>query len=112
MHAELIMNVTNEAPSSTHERRADWGGETSICLLSFGAGQRGFLASFSAMAEHERMRIVKRTQEGRRLAIEAGKRMGRKPKLTTHQQRSVRTRLARDIAKDFAVHHATIARQR
>ena len=78
---------------------------------------RGFLALFSAMAERERMRIVKRTQEGRRLAIEASKRMGRKPKLTTHQQRSVRTRLAsgestRDIAKDFAVHHATIARLR
>jgi DNA invertase Pin-like site-specific DNA recombinase len=78
---------------------------------------RGFLALFSAMAERERMRIVKRTKEGRRLAIEAGKRMGRKPKLTTHQQRSVRTRLAssestRDIAKDFAVHHATIARLR
>src|SRR5262245_19226903 len=38
MHAELTMNVTNEAPSSTHEWRADWGGEKSICLLSFGAG--------------------------------------------------------------------------
>ena len=44
---------------------------------------RGFLALFSAMAERERIRIVKRTQEGRRLAIEAGKRMGRKPKLTS-----------------------------
>jgi DNA invertase Pin-like site-specific DNA recombinase len=78
---------------------------------------RGFLALFSAMAERERIRIVKRTQEGRRLAVEAGKRMGRKPKLTAHQRRSVRTRLAsgestRDIAKDFAVHHATIARLR
>jgi DNA invertase Pin-like site-specific DNA recombinase len=69
------------------------------------------------MAERERLRIVKRTQEGRRLTIEAGKRMGREPKLTTHQRRSVRTRLAsgastRDIAKNFAVHHATIARLR
>jgi DNA invertase Pin-like site-specific DNA recombinase len=78
---------------------------------------RGFLALFSAMAERERMRIVKRTQEGRRLAMEAGKRMGRKPKLTDHQQRSARARLTsggstRDIAKDFAVHHATIARLR
>jgi DNA invertase Pin-like site-specific DNA recombinase len=78
---------------------------------------RGFLALFSAMAERERMRIVKRTQEVRRLAVEAGKRMGRKPKLTTNQRRSVRTRLAsgestRDIAKDFAFHHATIARLR
>ena len=31
------MKVTNEAPSSTHEWRADRGGEASICLLSFGA---------------------------------------------------------------------------
>jgi DNA invertase Pin-like site-specific DNA recombinase len=78
---------------------------------------RGFLALFSAMAERERIRTVKRTQEGRRLAIEAGKRMGRKPKLTAHQRRSARVRLAngestRDVAKDFAVHHATIARLR
>ena len=35
---------------------------------------RGFLALFSAMAKRERMRTVKRTQEGRSLAIEAGKR--------------------------------------
>src|SRR4029077_1237555 len=54
---------------------------------------RGFLALFSAMAERERIRIVKRTQEGRRLAMEAGKRMGRKPKLTAHQRRSARVRL-------------------
>ena len=40
---------------------------------------RGFLALFSVMAERERLRIVKR---GRRLAIDAGKRMGRKPKLS------------------------------
>jgi DNA invertase Pin-like site-specific DNA recombinase len=78
---------------------------------------RGFLALFSAMTERERMRIVKRTQEGRRLAIQAGRRMGRRPKLTAHQRRSARARLAngestRDIAKDFAVHHATIARLR
>src|SRR5262245_64224422 len=37
MHAELTMKVTNEAPSSTHEWRADRGGEASICLLSVGA---------------------------------------------------------------------------
>src|SRR5262245_55141903 len=36
MHAELTKNVANEAPSSIHEWRADWG--ASICLLSFGAG--------------------------------------------------------------------------
>jgi hypothetical protein len=42
---------------------------------------------------------------------------GGKPKLTSHQKRSARNRLAngestRDVAKDFAVHHATIARLR
>ena len=68
---------------------------------------RGFRALFSAMAERERMRIVKRTQEGRRLAVEAGKRMGRKPKLTAH--RLANGESTRDVAKDFAVHHATIA---
>jgi DNA invertase Pin-like site-specific DNA recombinase len=78
---------------------------------------RGFLALFSAMAERERMRIVKRTQEGRRSAIEAGERMSRKLKLTAHQQKSARVSLAngessRDIAKDFAVQDATMARLR
>src|SRR5262249_60068265 len=42
---------------------------------------------------------------------------GPQTKLTAHQQRSARIRLAngestRDIAKDFTVHHATIARLR
>lgn len=78
---------------------------------------RGFLAMFSAMAERERDRIVKRTHEGRRLAIEKGRRMGRKPKLTPHQQQSARARLAtgeptRDVAREFNVHHSTIARLR
>jgi len=43
--------------------------------------------------------------------------MGRKPKLTAHQQRSARSRLAQgestgDVAREFNVHHATIARLR
>src|SRR5205823_14423679 len=46
---------------------------------------RGFLAMFSAMAERERMRIVKRTNEGRRLAMERRVKMGRRSKLTPHQ---------------------------
>jgi DNA invertase Pin-like site-specific DNA recombinase len=76
---------------------------------------RGFLALFSAMAERERMRIIKRTREGRALAIAKGQRMGRKPILTKHQKELVRERLAsgestRDIAKAFNVSHATIAR--
>ena len=46
------------------------------------------------MAERERLRIVKRAQESRQLAIKGCKRMGRKPKLTAHQKRSARLRLA------------------
>ena len=78
---------------------------------------RGFLAMFSAMAERERMRIVKRTHEGRRRAIERGVRMGRRPKLTSHQRARVAARLAagettREIARDLGVSHSTIARVR
>ena len=79
---------------------------------------RGFLAMFSAMAERERMRIVKRTHEGRRLAMERGVRMGRRPKLTSPpagpggradlRQARRRGRLRRDLG----VSHSTIARVR
>ena len=43
---------------------------------------RGFMAMMSAMAEDERLRIIKRTHEGRKIAQAKGVRMGRKPKLT------------------------------
>ena len=42
---------------------------------------RGFMAMMSAMAEDERLRIIKRTHEGRQIALAKGVRMGRKPKL-------------------------------
>ena len=78
---------------------------------------RGFLAMFSAMAERERMRIVKRTHEGRRVAMERGVKMGRRPKLTAHQRAKVAARLAagettREIGRDLGVSHSTIARVR
>jgi DNA invertase Pin-like site-specific DNA recombinase len=40
---------------------------------------RGFMAMMSAMAEDERLRIIKRTHEGRKIAQGKGVRMGRKP---------------------------------
>jgi DNA invertase Pin-like site-specific DNA recombinase len=43
---------------------------------------RGFMAMMSAMAEDERLRIIKRTHEGRQIARAKGVRMGRKPILT------------------------------
>lgn len=78
---------------------------------------QGFLAFLSALAEDERERIVKRAAEGRSAARRRGVPMGRRPKLTDHQQSTARARLAsgescRAVAADLAVHHSTIARLR
>jgi DNA invertase Pin-like site-specific DNA recombinase len=76
---------------------------------------RGFMAMMSAMAEDERLRIIKRTHEGRQLARDKGVKMGRKPILTQHQRNEARQRLAkgettRDLAKSYGVSRSTISR--
>ena len=76
---------------------------------------RGFMAMMSAMAEDERLRIIKRTHEGRKIARAKGVRMGRKPKLTPHQKTEARQRIAkgestRDLAKSYGVSVSTISR--
>ena len=76
---------------------------------------RGFMAMMSAMAEDERLRIIKRTHEGRQIARAKGVRMGRKPKLTPHQIKEAQQRLAqgeptRSLAKSYGVSVSTISR--
>jgi len=76
---------------------------------------RGFMAMMSAMAEDERLRITKRTHEGRQLARAKGVKMGRKPILTPHQMKEARKRIAkgettREVAKLFNVSVSTISR--
>jgi DNA invertase Pin-like site-specific DNA recombinase len=76
---------------------------------------RGFIAFLSALAEDERHRILKRANDGRVAARKRGVRMGRRPKLSLHQQDEAKKRLAngetcRSIARTFGVHHATIGR--
>ena len=76
---------------------------------------RGFMAMMSAMAEDERLRIIKRTHEGRQIARAKGVRMGRKPKLTPHQIKEARQRFAkgestRALAKSYGVSVSTISR--
>ena len=76
---------------------------------------RGFMAMMSAMAEDERLRIIKRTHEGRKIAQAKGVRMGRKPILTLHQKTEARRRIAkgettRDLAKSYGVSVSTISR--
>src|ERR1700739_2697838 len=76
---------------------------------------RGFMAMMSAMAEDERLRIIKRHHEGRKIAQAKGVRMGRKPKLTRHQMEEARGRIAkgattRELAKSYGVSVSTISR--
>jgi DNA invertase Pin-like site-specific DNA recombinase len=72
------------------------------------------MAMLSALAEDERLRVVKRTHEGRQLARDKRVNMGRKPKLNPHQIKEARQRLAkgeatRELAKIYAVSRSTIA---
>ena len=76
---------------------------------------RLMLTVLAGLAEFERELIRTRTGEGRARAKAEGRKMGRKPKLTPHQQREARQR--RDagesitaIARSYAVHHSTISR--
>ena len=76
---------------------------------------KGFLAFLSAMAEDERQRIIARAADGRKIAKANKVKFGRKPKLTEHQRKKARERLASgdtasSIARDFGVSHSTISR--
>ena len=76
---------------------------------------RGILALLSGLAEEERHRIHRRASEGRIAAVKRGIRLGRKFKLSDHQQAEALKRLAkgescRSIAKTMGCHHATVAR--
>jgi DNA invertase Pin-like site-specific DNA recombinase len=76
---------------------------------------RLMLTVLGGLAEFERDLIRKRTAEGRERAKARGVRLGRKPKLTAHQQQEARRRRddgepIRDIARSYAVHHSTISR--
>jgi DNA invertase Pin-like site-specific DNA recombinase len=76
---------------------------------------RLMLAVLGGLAEFERELIRARTGEGRARAKANGVKMGRKPKLTPHQQKeALRRRDAgepmRDIARTYNVSHSTISR--
>jgi len=77
---------------------------------------RLMLTVLGGLAEFERELIAARTGEGRERAKERGVKMGRKPKLTPHQQREAIKRRdmkgepTREIARTFNVSHSTISR--
>jgi hypothetical protein len=74
-------------------------------------------AILGVAAKLERRRIVERATRGRADAKAKGVKFGRKPKLTTHQQREAQKRIAagetqRSIACSYNVSQATISRIR
>ena len=73
------------------------------------------LTVLGVLAEFERDLIRTRTAEGRERAKARGVRLGRKPKLTPHQQReAIKRRDAgetlADIARSYNVSHSTMSR--
>jgi DNA invertase Pin-like site-specific DNA recombinase len=73
------------------------------------------LAMPGVAAKLERRRIIERTARGRADAKANGVQFGRKPKLTPHQQKEARERLAegetqRSVARSYNVSQATISR--
>ena len=78
---------------------------------------RLMLTVLGGLAEFERSLILARTSEGRDRAIRAGIRMGRKPKLSSHQMAEVRDRktageFTRTLARSYGVSPNTISRVR
>jgi DNA invertase Pin-like site-specific DNA recombinase len=76
---------------------------------------RLMLTVLGGLAEFERELIRARTGEGRARAVARGVKMGRKPKLTAHQQREALRRREkgepmREIARSYNVSHSTISR--
>jgi DNA invertase Pin-like site-specific DNA recombinase len=76
---------------------------------------RLMLTVLGGLAEFERELIRSRTAEGRTRAKARGVKLGRKPKLTPHQQREAIERReegepVREIARTYNVHHSTISR--
>jgi uncharacterized membrane protein YeaQ/YmgE (transglycosylase-associated protein family) len=79
-------------------------------------GRRALLLTvLGGLAEFERDLMRARTGEGRRRAVEAGVKLGRRSSLTSHQQVEVRNRRAagetlKALAKSYGVTHPTIIR--
>src|SRR5690349_2978113 len=76
---------------------------------------RLMLTVLGGLAEFERELIRARTDEGRKRAMAAGVRFGRKLKLTAHQRQEALARRAAgealtEIARSYAVSHSTISR--
>lgn len=80
-----------------------------------GAQGRLLVTMLAAIAEFERELIRERTGDGRKRAMAAGVKFGRKPKLSDYQRKEAIKRRAAgetlaDIAKSYGVHESMISR--
>jgi DNA invertase Pin-like site-specific DNA recombinase len=97
------------------ERRAGFRSLADTWADTTTAHGRLMLTVLGGLAEFERDLIRTRTAEGRERAKARGVRLGRKPKLTSHQQREAVKRrdtgeTLADIARSYNVSHSTISR--
>jgi DNA invertase Pin-like site-specific DNA recombinase len=97
------------------DRRAGFRSLGDVWADTTTAHGRLMLTVLGGLAEFERELIRVRTGEGRERAKARGVKMGRKPKMTGHQQReAVRRRengeAVREIARSYNVSHSTISR--
>lgn len=100
----------NEGGAGFRSLRDAWADTTT-------AHGRLMVTVLAGLAEFERELIRSRTSEGRERAKSRGVRMGRRPKLTTHQRREALERREAgesvvEIARSYAVSHSTISRLR
>jgi DNA invertase Pin-like site-specific DNA recombinase len=84
-------------------------------VARFDGGPLSSEGGLLALREIERRRILERTERGRADAKAKGVKFGRKPKLTTHQQREAQKRIAagetqRRVARSYNVSQSTISR--
>jgi DNA invertase Pin-like site-specific DNA recombinase len=97
------------------ERKAGFRSLGDVWADTTTAHGRLMLTVLGGLAEFERELIRARTSEGRTRAKARGVRLGRKPKLTLHQQREAIKRresgeAIREIARSYNVHNSTISR--
>lgn len=88
---------------------------TEIWADTTSAHGRLMLTVLGGLAEFERELIVQRTQEGRERAKREGRRLGRPPKLTSHQKKLIikwrsHGRDNAEIARDLGVSRSTVSR--
>jgi DNA invertase Pin-like site-specific DNA recombinase len=97
------------------DRKAGFRSLGDIWANTTSAHGRLMLTVLAGLAEFERELIRARTGEGRERAKARGVRMGRPPKLTSHQVKEALKRRAggepiREIARTYNVSHSTISR--